>query len=259
MNSKNYLPPTAIANYVHNILVIENYSDKSDFVLPLYANGCPAIIFQTEKACKKDRLIGNFTLYGQTIIPDRLNFKGSFTLIAYFLQPHTLKNLLGIQANELTDQILDINYIKQAKAINLQEQLLNESDLQARMQLINHFIYTLMQPISTDNKILVVAINELKKINNVNSLLKLQKKLNITERSLQRLFSVNVGISPNMYKRVCQFNSAFTEINGPHITKLSDIAYRYSFSDHSHFTRVFKEFTQIAPKEYLAMREFYTS
>ena len=65
------------------------------------------------------------------------------------------------------------------------------------------------------------------------------------------MFESNVGISPRLYKRICQFNAAFQQLNQMKFSKLSDIAYEKGYADQSHFVRTFKEFTNITPKEYL--------
>jgi AraC-like DNA-binding protein len=54
-----------------------------------------------------------------------------------------------------------------------------------------------------------------------------------------------------MYSRVCQFQSAFQQLNQYQFLKYSDIAYDNGFADQNHFNRVFKEFTNLTPTAYL--------
>ena len=257
MITKIVHPSIAIASYVSGILVIESQDHRPDFMLPLYANGSPTIVLQTSQATKQDTTIGHLTLYGQTVLPGELFFTENFTLIAYFLHPHALKTLFGLQASELTNGCIDLHTIKQAREINLQEQLLNAIALQHRLQLIDNFIITLSGLHSTLDPKIVFATSTLQKDNSVQVLTDLQRQLNITERSLQRLFETNVGISPKMYKRICQFQAAFQQLNQYEFSKLTDVAFDHGFADQSHFIRVFKEFTGITPKAYLAKRAPY--
>ena len=176
--------------------------------------------------------------------------------IAYFLYPHSLNSLFKIKASELTDDFLLLADIKQAKAINLNEQLLNEQTLDGRLHLINQFIGQLAKESTADNSKTIFVTNELINTEGA-SLPNIQRKLNTSERTLERLFDNNVGVSPNMFRRICQFHKAFQQLNSYNFTKLTDVAYENGFADQSHFNRVFKEFTGLTPSEYLIKRTPY--
>jgi AraC-like DNA-binding protein len=250
--SKSPLPSPTVSGYVNGILVIENIHQRDAFTIPLYANGSPTLVFQTVKATKQNQTVGHLTLYGQTIRPDELIFHEAVTLIAYFFYPHSLKSLFGFSANELTDCSIDLNFFKQSREINLADQLLNANSLKNRLLLIDRFILKLASSSNIDTRKIFYVTNELRKNYSIGTLADIQTKLNTTERSLQRLFETHVGISPKMFNRICQFQSAFQQLNQYQFSKLSDLAFENGFSDQSHFIRVFKEFTGITPKEYIA-------
>jgi AraC-like DNA-binding protein len=251
MKTQIIIPPLSISKYVSNILVIENYDQRNDFVLPLFANGSPTLVFNTAKATSNNKTINNLTLYGQTVKPNELFIKNEFTLIAYFLYPNALNSLFNIGANELTDGSMELVFLKQAKVHNLQEQLLNTPMLNFRLDLLNNFIKKLADNANAANTKTEFATKKIKHNNGQVSLQNIQKELGITERTLQRLFETNIGISPKMYGRVCQFHAAFQQLNQHQFLKFSDIAFENGFADQSHFIRVFKEFTNLTPGKYL--------
>ncbi|MNL65149.1 DNA-binding transcriptional activator FeaR [compost metagenome] len=74
---------------------------------------------------------------------------------------------------------------------------------------------------------------------------------------MQRLFENNVGMSAKLFRRVCQFDASFQRLNQLQFDKLSDVAFEHGYADQSHFIRVFREFTGLTPKEYLARRQQY--
>jgi AraC-like DNA-binding protein len=84
-----------------------------------------------------------------------------------------------------------------------------------------------------------------------------QKELRISERTFRRLFDLHVGISPKMFSRICQFDSAFQQLNTDQFSKLSDVAYENGYADQSHLIRSFKEFTTFSPSEYLKKRNAF--
>jgi hypothetical protein len=106
---------------VSSIVVIENYSQLDNFVLPIFANGSPTLVFNTAKATSNSKTINNLTLYGQTAKPKELFIKKDFTRIAYLLYPNALNSFFNIGAKKLTDGSMELVFLKQAKAHNLQE------------------------------------------------------------------------------------------------------------------------------------------
>jgi len=82
---------------------------------------------------------------------------------------------------------------------------------------------------------------------------RIQAELHVTERTFQRLFEFQVGVSPKMFNRICQFHAAFQQVRQHQCSKLSDIAFETGYSDQSHLSRTFKEFTNYSPGEYLKM------
>ena len=65
------------------------------------------------------------------------------------------------------------------------------------------------------------------------------------------MFKKYVGVTPNQYRRICQFQVSFAQLRGKEFNKLTDVAYDNGFADQSHFIRSFREFTQITPNDYL--------
>jgi AraC-like DNA-binding protein len=252
MKAQNIIPSHKIANYVERILVIENTVSLTPFVLPLYANGVPTLLFKTVKG-KLGNCDGNYlTLFGQTISAERLTLNDDFILIAYFLKPHSLIALFDILAFELTDQPIDLNLISSQKASLLQEKLLNCESIQDMISTLDEYIFTLTNATKKIPITIKYASEKIAVQYSKDSLVSIQKELKISERSFQRMFEKHIGIAPNMYRRICQFNSAFTDLNLRKYKNLSDLAYNRGYADQSHYIRAFKEFTTITPSEYLS-------
>lgn len=237
-----------ISEYVKGILVIENYQDRRPFMLPLFANGTPTLVFQTAKGQIKNQS-NHLTLFGQTVLPDQLLIKGEFTLIAYFLTPHSLPSLFSIQANELTDNPVDLNLLSDNSV--LQEQLLNAERIDKTLSLLDDYIFGLISKTKTDIYQIRYAADKISKNPFGNILVQVQKELCITERTFQRLFEKNVGVSPNQFRRITQFNNAFQQLNKRRFQNLSDLAFENGYADQSHYIKAFKEFTLTTPTAYL--------
>jgi AraC-like DNA-binding protein len=244
------MPALRISEYVQEILVIENFQVTNPFVLPLFANGKPSLLFQTAKGEIRGST-NNLTLFGQTIFPDTLTIKEDFTLIAYFFKPYTLEALFGISAGELTDSPIDLNLLPAAIRTGLQEQLLNASSTTEMITLLDNYIFSLITKIQTDVRVIKYAIEKITGDPSKKNLSAVQQDLYITERTFQRLFKRSIGILPTQFRRISQFDSAFQQLNRRRFHQLTDVAFNHGYADQSHFIRAFKEFTGLTPKEYL--------
>lgn len=261
MKLYSIIPSSSIVNYVSKIFVIEDCKLDIEMGFPLIANGYPGIVFQTldsDPALCGNSKENSLFLFGQTIKPVKLYTKGKLSLIVYFFYPHILKALFGVNAKDLTDVSIDLNYLQSAKNINLKEQLINAPSLPFRLQLMNNYILKLVETnYSNFPGDLLFATQAIRKNRGLMSLNNVQKELGISERTLRRLFDMHVGISPKMFGRVCQFDSAFQQLNTDQFSKLSDVAYENGYADQSHLIRSFKEFTNFSPSEYIKKRDTF--
>lgn len=252
MKVKNHLKPNdKIAEYVERILVIDNYQITTPFSLPLFANGSPTLVFKSTKGTIGNSSTTHLTLFGQTILPEALTFTEDFTLIAYFFKPYSLLSIFGVTARELTDQPIDLNLLAPQKTAGLQGQLLNAHTTENMIGLLDNYISNLISNAKNNCPIIKYASTKIAQHPSKEVLIWVQKELHITERTFQRMFEKNIGIAPNLYRRICQFNSAFQQLNNRNHCKLSDIAFENGYADQSHYIRAFKEFTNLTPKDYL--------
>jgi AraC-like DNA-binding protein len=255
MKAYNPVPSNKIADHVHRILVIENYHVANPFTLPLFANGSPTLLFLTTKGTIDNNATGHLTLFGQTVFPETLTIKDNFTIIAYFFKPFSLFSLFGISPLEITDRPVDLNLLPLPKTSELQEKLLNAGKIDYMLRILDDYISDLVIKTNADCRIIKYATTEIANNTSKESLVLVQKDLCVTERTFQRMFEKMIGIAPNLYRRICQFNSAFEQLNRRKYYKLSDIAFENGYADQSHYIRAFKEFTNITPKDYLKFAE----
>lgn len=211
----------------------------------------PTLLFQTAKG-----QIGNstnyLTLFGQTVFPDTLTIGEDFTLIAYFFKPYVLNSLFGVSAQELTDNPIELNLLPAFARLGLQEQLLNASSSREMIDLVDNYIYSLINKIKTDTRIMKYAVERIAAEPSKKNLAVVQAELCMTGRTFQRRFERTIGIIPTRYRRISQFNAAFRQLNSLQFTNLTALSYDNCYSDQSHFIRAFKEFTSLTPSEYLA-------
>ena len=250
LESSHPIPGTRIAEFVQGMLVLEDHSLIKPLALPLFANGTPTLLFLTTRG-KISNGSHYLTLFGQTVFPDTLTLEENYTMIAYFFRPYALVSLFGVSAHELTDNPIDLNLLSPSATRELQERLLNAASTKEMISLLDDYIFNLITRIKSEIQIIRFATNAIANNHDKDALVRIQKELCVTERTFQRMFVKNVGISPNQFRRVCQFNAAFQQLNRGQYRNLTDLAFENGYADQSHYIRSFKEFTNITPTEYL--------
>jgi AraC-like DNA-binding protein len=251
MKAMNLKPQAQVAAYVERILVLEHYDISMPFSLPLFANGSPTLLFTSARSIIGRAPAAHLTLFGQTVLPETLIMDEGFVLIAYFLKPYALFSIFGITALELTDRPVELSLLTKKGTAELQDRLLNADSVADSIVLLDAYLTGLIAGAKTDSRGITYAADIIAHRPLPEILLHVQNELNVTERTFQRMFEKNIGLAPNLYRRIRQFNSAFQQLNAGNYTKLSDIAFQNGYADQSHYVRAFKEFTGITPKDYV--------
>jgi AraC-like DNA-binding protein len=159
--------------------------------------------------------------------------------------------MFGVLAQELTDKPIDLKLLSSTKTADLQEQLLNAASTDKMISLLDNYIFKLAAKVKIDVPLIKYATQQIAITPRKEILASVQHTLCVTERTFQRMFEKNIGISPNQFRRIAQFNSAFQQLSRRQFTNMSDIVYGNGYADQSHYIRAFKEFTNITPNEFL--------
>jgi transcriptional regulator GlxA family with amidase domain len=102
--------------------------------------------------------------------------------------------------------------------------------------------------IQIDNRI-VDSIDFIEKHQGDIKIKDLIKKVNISQRQLERLFLNHLGYSPKRFIRVIRFYNIHKNIIKNGTKNLSSVANDYGYCDQAHFNKEYKEFTNFSPKD----------
>lgn len=245
-------PAKQLQPYIRCYGILENDRiPNKTTTFKIIADGHPGFIFQEDTTSfldKDSNRLPQLFLHGITTNHSRKTSQGNYRNIGVYLQPNAVKSIFGIDANELTDQFIDVNAIIKN---SLAEQLLCENSIERRIAIISDFIY--QQIAKNKHQENAKTTYAIAKINteSTSELNRIQSELNLSERTLERIFKTDVGISPKLFFRICRFQAALDDIRKRTAATLTEIAYQHSYADQSHFIREFKEFAGTIPKQFL--------
>lgn len=244
-------PHQSLSEYVRTVLILEGFSQSHVEQLPLVTNGMPALLCRTEKDSSGNEHILQLTLFGKSTTADSWTVNNNTTIIAYFFKPFALSTIFNVSAKKIIEDSLDLSNWSPHKTNALKTQLMHSGSTARKTEVFDNLLIHQLQQNHKECETIKYVTDEIMCHPGTEILSNLLSKLNLNERTFQRVFKKYVGITPNQYRRICQFQVSFEQLRGKEFNKLTDIAYDNGFADQSHFIRSFKEFTQITPNDYL--------
>ncbi|MES1223360.1 MAG: helix-turn-helix domain-containing protein, partial [Bacteroidota bacterium] len=170
---------------------------------------------------------------------------------ACFFKPFAMAAMFGIPTPRLAKSPIDLCNWNAHKTNAIKTQLFYATTTLLKIKLLDNLLVHQLQQNKKECTIIKYATDEIMCNPGTEILSEIQNKLNLNERTFQRIFKKYVGITPSQYRRICQFQLSFSQLRAKEFDKLTDIAYENGFADQSHFIRSFREFTQITPNDYL--------
>lgn len=239
-----------------DIIVLEMDETGTAKKLPFYADGFPGIVYSKSASPfyqqPKGKKLPNFYLFGQTVEPMTLDVNGAFKLICVRLYPFAVRILLGVEPKVLKDDCYDLRLVENVDTQYTLEKLDQLEDWDDIIEVLADYFNELLKNASVNPDYRIkLAINLILKANGAISIKELRDKLCVTERTLERHFLKEIGVTAKQFAKIIQFSSAMEQMTETDYVNLTEIGYDNSFADQSHFIRTFKRYTGKTPKEFL--------
>ncbi len=244
-------PDPALSAYVRSVLILEGFGQSDKVKLPIVTNGMQSLFCKTEKGSEGSESVIHLSMFGRSIPSEYLEVYENTTIIAYFFFPFTLASIFDIPARTILAGPVDLHEWNTHKTNALKTQLSYATLTSTKVDALNNLLIHLLTLNKKGCEIVLNATDHIMSDHGTGALSDVLKKLNINERTFQRIFKKYVGITPNQYRRICQFDVSFSQLRANKFNSLSDVAYDSGFADQSHFIRSFKEFTATTPQQYL--------
>ena len=244
-------PHQSLTEYVRTVLILEGFSEPDNADLPIFTNGMSALFCKTEKDKSGNESIIQLTLFGKSIPEEYCIVNKNETIIAYFFKPFALASIFNVNATKLLDSPIDFGNWNAHKTNALRTQLIYAASTSRKLEILDNLLIQQLQQHKRECEIIKYATDQIMLDPGTEILSEMLGKLDLNERTFQRIFKKYAGITPNQYRRICQFQVSFFQLRSKDFNKLTDIAYENGFADQSHFIRSFKQFTEITPNDYL--------
>lgn len=244
-----------IAPFGVDIYCLEDDTPDVEKKFPFYADGFAGIIYcqssHTFYQQPKNKKLSDFYLYGQTIEPITLETKGAFQMVIIRLYPFAVRMLLGVEPKLLNDDCYDLCQLQHIDTASTLNKLQLTNDKQKTLNILADYFAVLLRNASTNPDYRVkLATNLILKSNGTMSIRELRDQLFVSERTLERHFLNEIGVTAKQFARIVQFNSSINQLTEKEYLNLTEVGYSSGYADQSHFIRAFKRYTGKTPKEF---------
>ncbi|MEQ9425924.1 MAG: helix-turn-helix domain-containing protein [Cyclobacteriaceae bacterium] len=191
-------------------------------------------------------------VFGQITKPYYVQPTGYVNTFAVRFYPYGFANFISRPIHELADKETSLTELFEKESVEeLERKIISASSTEERIKAVEEFLLGKLKEQSTIDNIVKSTIDALTQTKGKGSIHSILKDEPSKRRSLERQFSKQVGISPKQLGRIIRLQAALKMMLHNKEEKLTQVAYESEYYDQAHFTRDFKDFTGVNPKEYL--------
>lgn len=258
MNYQTFQPHPDLRSVVSCYWTLEVHAQNDSQKQRIVPDGCIEMAFILGDDIKRYTSGDAFILQpramilGQTIEPFYIEPTGYVNTFAVRFYPYGFANFVSEPINNLANketpiqELFDENIAKE-----LENDIINAPDTKHRIDIVEKFLSGSLNSKATIDNIVKMTIDALLSTNGSASIKTILKEDLSKRRQLERNFIKQIGVSPKQLARVIRLQAALKMMLNGRAENLTDIAYESEYFDQAHFTKDFKEFTGINPKEFL--------
>jgi AraC-like DNA-binding protein len=245
---REHAPHAALASLVRCYWTVSGRAAAPDpAVNRVLPDGCMDVIFDLHEPAR-----GGGMIVGTMLTASVFHHIGEIDMLGVRFVPGAAPLFLRTAAGELTGATLSANAVWPDSS-DLVAQLLDGSDTRERLAKLDRYLLARLKPASGSD----AAIRGMALIERARGLLRVEmlcRSLGINERTLQRSFTNQVGLTPKQAIRVMRFRHAVTLLQSASRGSLASIALSCGYADQAHFTREFRDLAAVSPLEFARER-----
>ena len=185
---------------------------------------------------------------GYFTAPVRYTATGALRLLLIGFTPVGLQQFIDYPVADLTDRNVSLEVIFPEDYERIYHALFSARSIPATMAVVERFLLEKLHNRHFDQRADYVA-RYILAAGGATSVRDLADRFALTERTLQRLFKNNIGISPKRFCKLARFQKALEKLNRAHPNRLGPLAYDLGYFDQAHFIHDVKQLSGKTPTE----------
>lgn len=159
----------------------------------------------------------------------------------------------GFPMAELSSQVVDLESVWKREVLALREQILEQATPDLKFRVLEEFLARRARERLAQDRALDYALGQIKG-SEPNLVRSLASAVGISHKGLIERFHRRVGAAPKFVARVMRFQRVIQSVGYRSDVDWTESAHRAGYYDQPHFNHEFRDFTGMAPHEYLHSR-----
>ncbi|MBK8030997.1 MAG: AraC family transcriptional regulator [Chloroflexi bacterium] len=188
-------------------------------------------------------------LDGTNTISRRMSFTGAVDVLGIRFHPGAAYPFLGIPLVELANSTELMGAVGQRPLLLLHEQMAEAPTLTAKIARLEAWLLARLQP--TASPYVLHSLYQIKQHAGQLDMKRIADDLYISQRQLERLYQIHVGMTPKHFARLQRVEAARLALKQANGVSLAHISAEFAYYDQAHFTHEFKAVVGLTPRDYL--------
>lgn len=228
----------------------KDYIDSFEYLHP--DGGIGIIINYGDSLEFDDNLIHeSCTLDGTNTLARRLRFKGTLKAIGIRFKPSGASMFFSSPLSEIKNETISLADTTFMNHADLYYKLSKTRTLYSKVLIIEDWLCRSAQTDKRVSKAVEESLVLIKKHNGLLPIKAMAKQVGYHQRKIERLFNLQVGMTPKEYSQNLRIEHARACIKYKKDCSFAAIAANLAYYDQAHFIKQFKKVEAITPSEYL--------
>jgi len=250
-------PCHALAPYIRCYWQIEHYLPEGNNIeVPFGCTGRSHFVFTLRNPFSASLDYGESlnvpqsTFFCQVTRPITKYISGPTLAVIVDFNATGFSALWNLPVHELSERFYDLNNIVSSEIRQLTEQMQQANTAQRRFTLLDHYFLSRLAKIKRDDGRIQAAVNLIQQQPATILVNNLASYVNCSERTLNRRFTEQVGVSPKYFTRIQRFLKTRFWLENQTRPSWNDIMLKTGYYDQSHLVNEFRYFAGKSPLQY---------
>lgn len=179
------------------------------------------------------------------------------SVVGVQFKPGGVAAFLPLPAGELRDEVIALDDVWGASALDLREQALEASTAEGRVRALECWLLARLIPSRAAHPAVAFALDAFRDASSRPTVASVIEQIGFSQTRFIQVFRDAVGLTPKQFCRVQRFQQTLRVLERPALVRWGELAATSGYFDQAHLIHEFQAFSGLTPGAYLAARSMH--